>query len=63
MTARNESAPSKRELLYAARNGLSFTADNMWPCLEIGHWAPEDVDGHLQDVIAMLDKVIGGEDG
>lgn len=59
----NESAPPKRELLHAARDGLAFTADNMWTCLEIGHWAPEDVDGHLQDVIAMLDKVIGGEDG
>lgn len=63
MTNPKESAPAKRALLHAARNGLSFTADNMWACLEIGHWAPEDVDGHLQDVIAMLDKVIGGEDG
>ncbi|WP_434026177.1 hypothetical protein [[Pseudomonas] boreopolis] len=53
----------RRQRQLAARNGVAFVAENMWPCLESGHWAPEDVEGQLIDAVEMLDALIDAHEG
>ena len=51
---------TRRQRHQAARNGVAFVAENAAPCLESGHWAPEDVECHLAHAVALLDRAEGG---
>lgn len=45
-----------------ARDGVAFVAENAGPCLESGHWAPEDVECQLAHAVALLDRAEGGSE-
>ena len=48
-----------REEFISARDTLVVTVENMWPCLESGYWALEDIEAHMREAIRALDRADG----
>ncbi|WP_394000513.1 hypothetical protein ACF3M1_10785 [Luteimonas sp. WGS1318] len=59
--AREERNREAREEFDSARYTLEITALNMWPCLESGYWALEDIEAHILQALRALNRASGDD--
>ncbi len=50
-----------REEFESARTSLEITALNMFPCLESGYWALEDIEAHILQALRALNRASGDD--